>query len=266
MAAKKRKPVIDWWAFEYALAAGRRWKQIVKERKESRIAFALGHTHIDWIKQKRDDYATFKDLRMREGKWEKVEQAVDQEPTINGKTDTNSQNATNGEHAIKESPDANEERQHKKNREHNADFEIGDYQQAETEGEREEGRRTKDEERERNGEDLATGELGADGKPLPTSTGSSETGTIPPTRSHPALKVRPSWATRTNTAKLEPHECIEYDEKIRSNLRERLGEEGWFSYKLLGECYIHGLMDGEAMLYQNEGDDMIVPSMVFEIR
>ncbi|KAJ4288545.1 hypothetical protein N0V90_011782 [Kalmusia sp. IMI 367209] len=56
---------------------------------------------------------------------------------------------------------------------------------------------------------------------------------------------------------------------IKNRLKDRLGEDGYFSYELLGECYVHGMMDGEAMRYQNEGDDEdqdIIPSMVFEIR
>ena len=43
----------------------------------------------------------------------------------------------------------------------------------------------------------------------------------------------------------------------------------------LGECYIHGIMDGEAVLHQNEGAEdeednqgvpRYVPSVVYEIR
>ena len=56
-----------------------------------------------------------------------------------------------------------------------------------------------------------------------------------------------------------------YKFDILENFRKRLGDDGYYSYELLGECYIHGMMDGEAMLYQNEADNP-VPSQVFEIR
>jgi hypothetical protein len=55
----------------------------------------------------------------------------------------------------------------------------------------------------------------------------------------------------------------EYDSTIFHNLREKLGDEGYYSYTLLGESYIHGMMDGEAIQYQNERG---IPSTVFEIR
>jgi len=45
--------------------------------------------------------------------------------------------------------------------------------------------------------------------------------------------------------------ATKYDKKIRKNSRNKLGFDGFYHYKLLGECYIHGVMDGEAMMYQN---------------
>jgi hypothetical protein len=42
-----------------------------------------------------------------------------------------------------------------------------------------------------------------------------------------------------------------YDKKIRKNLKKMLGYDGLYSYQFLGECYLHGVMDGEAMAYQN---------------
>lgn len=55
--------------------------------------------------------------------------------------------------------------------------------------------------------------------------------------------------------------------EIRENMRKRLGDEGHYSYQMIGECYLHGMMDGEAMLCQNEGDGTKpLPSVVFEIR
>jgi hypothetical protein len=63
--------------------------------------------------------------------------------------------------------------------------------------------------------------------------------------------------------KKEGDEC---NWKIRENFRGRLGKDGYYSYKLLGECYIQGMMDGEAMRYQNEDGEKGIPSTVFEIR
>ncbi|KAF2120188.1 heterokaryon incompatibility protein-domain-containing protein [Lophiotrema nucula] len=74
---------------------------------------------------------------------------------------------------------------------------------------------------------------------------------------------------RPKTGKTEPLidvEAEKFDKRIRDNLRDRLGEDGHYSYQMLGDCYIHGMMDGEAMLYQNEGWHEPIPSMIFEIR
>jgi hypothetical protein len=40
-------------------------------------------------------------------------------------------------------------------------------------------------------------------------------------------------------------------------------QEQWSYYKFLGECYVHGMMDGEAMRYQNEKS---IAPQVFELR
>lgn len=84
---------------------------------------------------------------------------------------------------------------------------------------------------------------------------------------NPSVKVQPGWKRAPlERIKLNDIEAAEYNHKIRENMRERLGEEGYYSYQLLGDCYIHGMMDGEAMLHQNEGWHEPIPSMVFEIR
>jgi hypothetical protein len=62
---------------------------------------------------------------------------------------------------------------------------------------------------------------------------------------------------------LSPSEASEYDQKIRRNFKARLGEDGLYSYELLGESYIHGMMDGEAMAYQNKEG---IKTTVFELR
>jgi hypothetical protein len=58
-----------------------------------------------------------------------------------------------------------------------------------------------------------------------------------------------------------------YDKKIRRNLRKKLGEDGFWTYQFLGESYIHGMMDGEAMAYQNGKDqEEAIRTTVFELR
>ena len=59
------------------------------------------------------------------------------------------------------------------------------------------------------------------------------------------------------------------NEKIRPALAQTLRKNGHnVYYEILGDCYLHGMMDGEAMAVQNgrhEDEDWIPPT-VFEIR
>jgi Heterokaryon incompatibility protein (HET) len=59
-----------------------------------------------------------------------------------------------------------------------------------------------------------------------------------------------------------------YNRQIGKNFRKALGEDGYYYYTLLGECYIHGMMDGEAVAYQNGKNPSkeVVPTTTFEIR
>lgn len=48
---------------------------------------------------------------------------------------------------------------------------------------------------------------------------------------------------------------------------EKSRQSSHFSYKLLGDCYLHGMMDGEAMAVQNgHASEKAIPAVVFEIR
>ena len=63
--------------------------------------------------------------------------------------------------------------------------------------------------------------------------------------------------------RLSEAEKDEYNLSIEANFIKKMGEAGHWWYEMLGECYIHGMMDGEAMAYQNnEG----IKTTVFEIR
>jgi hypothetical protein len=64
-------------------------------------------------------------------------------------------------------------------------------------------------------------------------------------------------------ARLTPAEQAEYMRNVEETFRTRLGDDGQWYYEMLGECYIHGMMDGEAMAHQN---DKGIPWRVFEIR
>ena len=64
--------------------------------------------------------------------------------------------------------------------------------------------------------------------------------------------VEPDWA-------LVDKKTLEDDE--RKNQHRILSK--WHRYEFLGECYVHGMMDGEAMAYQNRES---IPAMVFELR
>lgn len=68
------------------------------------------------------------------------------------------------------------------------------------------------------------------------------------------------------TQRLTEEEKVEYTEDIETNFTTKMrkyGEGGQWHYEMMGECYVYGMMDGEAMAYQNnEGK----PTTVFEIR
>jgi hypothetical protein len=53
------------------------------------------------------------------------------------------------------------------------------------------------------------------------------------------------------------------DGTIKAIRKGGVNEDQWWHYQLLGEAYIHGMMDGEAMAYQNQKG---IPSQVFELR
>jgi hypothetical protein len=64
-------------------------------------------------------------------------------------------------------------------------------------------------------------------------------------------------------AKLTLAEQADYMSKVEETFRSRLGGDGQWYYEMLGECYVHGMMDGEAMARQNNEE---IPPTVFEIR
>ncbi|KAI9696674.1 MAG: hypothetical protein M1820_008048 [Bogoriella megaspora] len=68
---------------------------------------------------------------------------------------------------------------------------------------------------------------------------------------------------RKQRQRLDKEEIQAYNESIAAKFRAKLGDDGQWWYRMFGECYIHGMMDGEAMAHQNnEG----ISTNVFEIR
>jgi hypothetical protein len=76
--------------------------------------------------------------------------------------------------------------------------------------------------------------------------------------------AKPAWIRDVKKYHLSWEERNEYNQSIERNLRIRLGANAYDSYRLLGESYIHGMMDGEAVELASLQDTN--PSRVFEIR
>ena len=68
---------------------------------------------------------------------------------------------------------------------------------------------------------------------------------------------------RKHGQRLGEEDELAYEERIAANFRANLGDDGGWWYRLFGECYIHGMMDGEAMAHQNNTG---IPTTLFEIR
>jgi hypothetical protein len=76
----------------------------------------------------------------------------------------------------------------------------------------------------------------------------------PKRRKYPCNKRR-QW--------LKKKEKAEYQRSVEANYARKTGKDGQWYYEMMGECYVHGMMDGEAMAHQNnEG----ISTTVFEIR
>ena len=56
---------------------------------------------------------------------------------------------------------------------------------------------------------------------------------------------------------------LEEPDWTRTDAEGLLMQQKWSHYEFLGECYVHGMMDGEAMDYQNAKD---ISAQVFELR
>jgi hypothetical protein len=74
-----------------------------------------------------------------------------------------------------------------------------------------------------------------------------------------ADKFREKFIADPEKGLQEPEHTINPDD---SEDIQRL-QQNWCSYEVLGECYVHGMMDGEAMAYQNGKG---IRAQIFELR
>ena len=85
-------------------------------------------------------------------------------------------------------------------------------------------------------------------------------------RSEPSNESHTNFAEHSapNTeAESSAEEYTENEKELAGKIKVALSEDDYWYYEFLGECYIHGMMDGEAMAYQNNNG---VRAQVFELR
>jgi hypothetical protein len=184
----------DWWDFDVALAAGRRWRNIVKDRKKLLTEAGWATIHAEYQARKAAEFAAFEKWRRSEGKW--WSQLDDRWIQLKDSTP---------------SPEI--------------------------------------------------------AKSLPLQSLPpvipSKTSLGAPIFIFADDQVRPSWKKPLNISRLNREEGKTYNRDIQENVRHRLGDDLYRSWKMLGDCFVHGMMDGQAIRLQNDED---IPSMVFEIR
>ncbi|KAI4664453.1 uncharacterized protein J4E88_010705 [Alternaria novae-zelandiae] len=264
---KKKKLLVDWWEFEMALVAGRRWLQMTRRGKADRIEFALQCSEKLWRQQQ---YNTYKAVRMlvEQENRKKIERQADEdryhvmsERGIHNGGVTDHQIANNGLERNFSSTRDNEKHRNGQgdgdSQNHGGNdepYSTDEYGKTEREND------TYDGDQKTKADSYGNGETSQ----VTSRSSSSRSFTVHALPGMPST-IRPGWRRPLNRKQLTDQEAREYDMRIKENLRERLGDEGYFSYTLLGECYIHGMMDGEAIQFQT-GEAEVVPSMVFEIR
>jgi len=263
---KKKKPLVDWWEFELALVAGRRWLQMTRREKANRINFAVQYSEQLSRQKQHGEYEAIRMLILKENK-KKVERETDElisnlmrERGTYGGDVTGGHQIANKEIEIEAQTTSDDEHR----RSGDASGNSHDHEDSDKPGSTEQPGKTERETVTYDGDHKTEEEpQGNRETPQASSSLSRSTSVTGDTPSNVPATIRPSWRRTVKRTKLTESEAIEYMEKVKMNLRERLGDEGYFSYILLGECYIHGMMDGEAIQHQNEE---VIPSMVFEIR
>ncbi|OAG04197.1 HET-domain-containing protein [Paraphaeosphaeria sporulosa] len=327
-----RKRLVDWWEFEYQLKAFRRWKEIIKERKERRVEEWRDIMNMVEQMKKKNDFERFCVWRQRNGWHEYTDNEkcfTDDEQSYAIDYQKQTQAGSLGSSRVSYTIQKDSQTRYMQTvvtvellekmlaqkkleqahlyQEGNGDISGPSY--AGTAGLHDTG----------DGHTISGAQELFDSDDAMASS----VATLLPSRvdtsaatfeTNPRLPVRPSWikppqreamqkarekskerdrnhneikklqkrVKTTFFSQEEPKKKERTPEDIRNQekamqdlkeaLKERYGDDGWYSYKMLGECYIHGMMDGEAMLLQNEGDPTDkehtghIPSVVFEIR
>jgi hypothetical protein len=320
-----KKRLVDWWEFEYQLKAFRRWREIIKERKERRVEEWKEIMNMIEQVKKKNDFERLSGQRQGHGWREYTDgdrrftsdeksyatdytKAADPADTNqNGSNSRSMQSVLTVELLEMMLAQKKLEQAQMNNEAHGGNSGL-DHAAAVTRHPAED-RVTID----------GTGEFDHENDTMASSIATllpsrADTSAAPFGASRTLQLIRPSWikpaqreaiqrakkkamkrekkhteiktlAQKTKTT-LHPQEEPKKKERtpedmarqkeamqdLKDALKERYGDDGWFSYKMLGECYIHGMMDGEAMLLQNEGDPTDsehsghIPSVVFEIR
>lgn len=88
---------------------------------------------------------------------------------------------------------------------------------------------------------------------LPSNSGKQTFREKPPA---PPIKPKPQLAERTNV-----HQVAADNKDGARDMR--LGADVDYFYEFVGECYVHGMMDGEAIEHQNQH---VIKAQVFELR
>jgi hypothetical protein len=176
IGAQETTNTADWWDFDVALAAGRRWRDIVKDRKKLLAEAGWVTIRAEDQARKAVEFAAFEKWRRSEGRW--WTQLSDR--WIQLKDSTPSPVITKSHQPI----------------------------------------------------------------PLATATKAS---LRDPIFIFADDQVRPSWKKPVNTSRLTRGEGKVYNVDIQENVRTRLRDDLYRSWRMLGDRYVHGMVDGQAI-------------------
>lgn len=275
----------DWWEFNAQLKFGRRWKKIIRARKAKLMQ--------EWKHPKLAALEAARQAPSETGRCDMTNQALSGSPTVvpdhastsalEQRTVSAVSEASERSRQVQSNDDGNVEEtgnqtgsslrgsdtQGSSRREPT----LGDSSHVSFPNSHEASDAETQSENEHRQSSSGVASTNGDRDKLDTTGGAQEPGpsTITATDETPGKALKSTTASEQkicprcklpmrDTTGSEADGCIK---GILDGLRQRQGQEGFLYYQLLGECYVHGMMDGEAMLYQNEES---IASVVFEIR
>jgi hypothetical protein len=110
-------------------------------------------------------------------------------------------------------------------------------------------------------------EHGEDGRRTPAPVGPPQPPQTPRSVPLPQTPGTSTYTDEDERKRLEREEVANtWDRGFKDWLKkvpEDEDDERWYYYQFLGEAYVHGMMDGEAMEYQNTQD---IKTSLFELR